>query len=199
MTAAAAADTSAKDTLVRYLHLARDAALWKLDGLGEYDLRRPLTPTGTNLLGVLKHLAIVEAGYFGLAFERPFPEALPGYADDDPVNADMYAAADESAADVRALWERVRAHSDATIAALDLDAQGYVPWWPAERNPVTLHTILVHEIAEWQRHLGQFDILRETLDGSVGYRPDAANLPGGDDIDWAAYVAMLQEIAETRR
>ena len=93
----------------------------------------------------------------------------------------------------------MRAHSDATIAALDLDAPGHVPWWPAERNPVTLHTILVHEIAEWQRHLGQFDILRETLDGSVGYRPDAANLPGDDDIDWAAYVAMLQEIAETRR
>ena len=49
-----------KAHLHRYLQLARDALLWKLDGLSEYDVRRPLTPTGTNLLGLVKHVASVE-------------------------------------------------------------------------------------------------------------------------------------------
>jgi hypothetical protein len=40
-----------KANLHRYLQAAREALLWKLEGLAEYDLRRPLTPTGTNLLG----------------------------------------------------------------------------------------------------------------------------------------------------
>lgn len=188
-----------KALLVDHLDAARDAVSWKLEGLSEYDLRRPMTPTGTNLLGVLKHLACVETGYFGLAFGRPFPEHIPGYADDDPVNIDMYATAEESAADIRALWERIRAHSDETISTLELDAPGSVPWWPKERHPVTLRRILVHEIAEWNRHAGQIDIIRELTDGRVGYRPGNANLPPDDEIDWPAHVALLEGIAERYR
>ena len=51
-----------KADLHRYLQAARDALLWKLDGLSEYDIRRPMVPTGTNLLGLVKHVASVEAG-----------------------------------------------------------------------------------------------------------------------------------------
>ncbi|NEE26132.1 DUF664 domain-containing protein, partial [Streptomyces sp. SID7982] len=54
-----------KDILRLYLQNARDALLWKLDGLSEYDIRRPLTPTGTNLLGLVKHVAGIELGYLG--------------------------------------------------------------------------------------------------------------------------------------
>jgi Protein of unknown function (DUF664) len=54
-----------KATLHMYLQRARDALLWKLDGLSEYDIRRPMTPTGTNLLGLVKHLAGIEFGYLG--------------------------------------------------------------------------------------------------------------------------------------
>jgi hypothetical protein len=50
---------------------AREALVWKLDGLSEYDARRPMVPTGTNLLGLVKHVASVEAGYFGETFDRP--------------------------------------------------------------------------------------------------------------------------------
>ena len=57
------------------------ALLWKLDGLSEYDVRRPLVPTGTNLLGLVKHVASVASGYFGDTFGRPFAEALPWLAD----------------------------------------------------------------------------------------------------------------------
>jgi hypothetical protein len=67
-----------KADLHLYLQAARDALLWKLDGLSEYDLRRPLTPTGTNLLGLVKHVALVESGYFGETFGRPFDAPLPG-------------------------------------------------------------------------------------------------------------------------
>ena len=67
----------AKAELRRYLQDGRDAIVWKLEGLSEYDRRRPLTPTGTNLLGLVKHLAGVEAEYFGVVFNRPFGEERP--------------------------------------------------------------------------------------------------------------------------
>jgi hypothetical protein len=189
----------AKAALVEYLDAARDAVLWKLDGLSEYDLRRPMTPTGTNLLGLLKHLAFVESGYLGLVFGRPYPEHIPGYAEDDPVHIDMHATQEESAADIRGLWDRVRAHSDATIAALPLDALGRVPWWPPQRAETDLATILVRLVAEWNRHGGHADIVRELVDGAVGYRPGNTNLPTDDEADWPAYVARLQEIADQHR
>ena len=72
-----AAGTDAKADLHHYLQSARDALLWKLEGLSEYDARRPLTPTGTNLLGLVKHTASVELGYLGDTFGRPSNEPLP--------------------------------------------------------------------------------------------------------------------------
>ena len=122
--------------------------LWKLDGLSEYDVRRPMVPTGTNLLGLVKHLASVEFGYFGETFGRPFSERLPWLEEGAEPNADMWATPDESRAEIIGLYHRAWAHSDATIGALALDAIGQVPWWPPERREVTLHRILVHMIAE---------------------------------------------------
>ncbi|MDF2443155.1 MAG: hypothetical protein JWR01_1358, partial [Subtercola sp.] len=60
-----------KETLHGYLRIRRADLLGKLDGLSEYDARRPLTPTGTNLLGLVKHVASVQLGYFGEVFGRP--------------------------------------------------------------------------------------------------------------------------------
>lgn len=146
-----------KADLHRYLQAARDALLWKLDGLTEYDIRRPLTPTGTNLLGLVKHVASVELGYFGETFGRPSGEPLPWFEDDAEPNADMWATADEPREQIVGLYHRSWAHSDATIGALALDATGRVPWWPDERSEVTLHRILVHMIAETDRHAGHAD------------------------------------------
>ncbi len=85
-----------KADLRRYLQLAREAVLWKLDGLSEYDVRRPMVPTGTNLLGLVKHLASIELLYFGAVFGRPTDEPLPWFEDDAEPNADMWATAEES-------------------------------------------------------------------------------------------------------
>jgi hypothetical protein len=191
------AETDPKATLVRYLQQGRDAMLWKLDGLGEYDIRRPMTPTGTNLLGLVKHLAGVESEYFGAVFGRPFPGTLPWDPDDpdgDP-NVDFWATAGESREYITGLYREVWAHADATISALPLDAEGHVPWWPTPPNPVTLHTILVHVIAEVQRHAGHADIVRELADGVAGLRPAVSNLPDLDAARWEKYRAQVEQAA----
>ena len=188
----------AKETLLAYLQEGRDTMVWKLDGLSEYDGRRPLTPTGTNLLGLVKHLASVEAGYFGATFGRPYPESLPWHTDDADLNEDMYATAEESREDIVALYRRVWAHSDATIAGADLDTAGRVPWWPPERAEVTLHTILVRLVAETHRHAGHADIVRESIDREAGLLPDKSNLPG-EGYDWPTHVARVEAAAQARR
>src|SRR5690242_2712616 len=94
-----------KADLHHYLQAAREALLWKLDGLSEYDIRRPLTPTGTNLLGLIKHLAGVELWYFGDAFGRP-PSERPWSADDARNNADFWATADESRDHIVGMYRR---------------------------------------------------------------------------------------------
>jgi uncharacterized damage-inducible protein DinB len=184
-----------KADLHDYLQEAREALLWKLDGLSEYDIRRPLTLTGTNLLGLVKHLAGVESGYFGETFGRPFGEPLSWLHDDAEPNADMWATADESCGQIVGLYQRVWAHSDATIDTLALDAIGRVPWWPGERE-VTLHRILVHVIAETHRHAGHADIVRELIDGAAGLRKVDGNLPPGDRVWWENYRTRLERAAQ---
>ena len=182
--------------LHRYLQAGRDAILWKLDGLAEYDVRRPMVPTGTNLLGLVKHLASVELGYFGDCFGRPHDEALPWFDEGAEPNADMWATADESRDDIVALYRRAWEHSDATIEALQPESLGRVPWWPPEHAEVSLHRILVHVATETHRHAGHADILRELIDGSVGLRSGNENLPDGDGAWWTAYRERLQDTAE---
>ena len=122
-------DPQVKAHLLRYLQSAREALLWKLEGLDEYGIRRPLTPTGTNLLGLVKHVAGTEAGYLGDVFGRPFPQELPWMEADAEDNADMWATPEESRESVVELYRRVWEHSDATVEALELNAVGEVPWW----------------------------------------------------------------------
>jgi hypothetical protein len=185
--------TAEKNDLHRYLAHAREALVWKTEGLSEYDLRRPLTGTGTNLLGLVKHLAIGEAWYFGAVFDRPFVPHLPWWDDDAPEGADMWATADESRAEILDLYRAAAAHADETITSLPLDATGHVPWWP--QPEVTLHGVLVHVLAETSRHAGHADILREQLDGSVGLRQQGTNVADHDERWWKAYVADLEAAA----
>src|SRR5699024_1735830 len=205
-----------KAVLHRYLSSARENLRWKLAGLSEYDARRPLTPTGTNLLGLLKHSATAAYGYFGETFARPYEDGLPWMANGGTDNGDMWATADESWEFIVGLYQRAWGHADATIEALDLDAPGRrppgpdaradrtcefvagpsqrawrhagpasdamdlhaagrVPWWPDGRADVTLQAIMVHMLAEAQRHAGHADIVRESIDGAAGLSAGRSN------------------------
>lgn len=188
--------TDAKSVLHQYLQSGRDALLWKLDGLSDYDVRRPMVATGTNLLGLVKHVASVELGYLGDTFGRPSGVPLPWFAADAEHNADMWATADESRTDIVGLYHQSWKHTDATIAQLGLDAVGQVAWWPEDRRQVTLHQILVHMIAETHRHAGHADIVRELIDGAVGLRHDNDNMPTHDQTWWQTYRARLERAAQ---
>jgi uncharacterized damage-inducible protein DinB len=186
-----------KQTLHRYLQRGRDALVWKLDGLSESDIRRPMTPTGTNLLGLVKHCAGVEWGYFGEVMGRPFTgeNDLDWHDDDDELAGDMYAMPGESCGQVTDFYRRVWAHSDATVEALPLDARGTVPWWPQERRHPTLRTLLVHVIQETSRHAGHADIIRESVDGAAGVHAQFSNMPPADAAAWKQHYDKLALIA----
>jgi uncharacterized damage-inducible protein DinB len=188
--------TPAKETLLDYLRYAREALLWKAEGLSERELRLPRTPTGTNLLGIVKHCLNVEAVYFGQTFGRTPPmiaELIPFEVYDEDPQADWFATESETAAGLIDLYRRVGDFADATITELPLDTVGRVPWWPAERAETTLHRILVHVTEEVSRHAGHADILGEQIDGVAGLSSRLSNIP---EIDWAAYRARLTAIAD---
>jgi Protein of unknown function (DUF664) len=187
-------DEFAKEHLHDGLRWIREAMLWKLDGLSEYDIRRPLTYTGTNLLGLIKHLSIWDSRYFGEVFERPFPEPLPRWDDAAERGADMWATEDESREEIVDRYRRVWEHSDATINALAIDAPGNVPWWP--RPDVKLFNIMVHVLTETNRHAGHADILREQLDGKVETDAQSTALQERDAASWQARRAKIERAAK---
>lgn len=182
-----------KAGLHHYLRTAREALLWKLDGLSEYDIRRPLTPTGTNLLGLVKHQAGGELIYFGDVFGRPHGERLPWLEHGASQNAGMWAAPDETRDSVTGLYRRAWQHADATIAELPLDTTATVPWWGGAE--VTLGRILLHMTAETQRHAGHADIVRELIDGSVGLLRQSPNISADDPAWWRDYREQVERAA----
>ncbi len=182
----------AKDSLHGRLRRDRKALLWKLDGLSEYDARRPLTVTGTNLLGLVKHVAGVEARYFGEVFGRPSPEPLPRWQDHD--GGDLWAAEDEASDQIIGFYRRTWEHADATIDDLALDAPGHVPWWPEPHADTNLFAVLVHVLGETNRHAGHADILREGVDGRTGMRPEHET-----HIDEDARIAHCAKIEQAAR
>lgn len=168
------ASLDVKEELHNYLRGARETLVWKLDGLGEYDIRRPLTPTGTNLLGLVKHSTATHLGYFGEAFGRNSDASPARLSGDAGPSAEFWARPDESRQDIVAGYQDAWELSDATIRELPLDAVGRVWWWGDAT--VTLHQVLVHVTAETQRHAGHADIVRELIDGSVGLLKGVDNI-----------------------
>jgi uncharacterized damage-inducible protein DinB len=182
-----------KRIIHRYLDNQRKALLAKLDGVSERDVRWPMTRTGTNLLGLVKHVASIELGYFGEVFDRPSNVPLPWLDEGAETNADMWATAEEPREDIVALYQQAAVHADATIEALTLDSPGRVPWWPAERQQVTLQQIMVHVTAEIARHAGHADIIRELIDGAAG--DNDGNVPDQTAQEWASYRLRLEKAA----
>jgi uncharacterized damage-inducible protein DinB len=154
-----------KESLKVALDRHRDAILWKLEGLDDEQLRRPMVPSGTSLLGLVKHLAAVEYGWFCDTFGR---EAEPLPFDDDDPEADLRIEPGETTEDVLAFYGRARAAADQAIGELDIEDTGTA--WFGEA--VTLRWVLIHMVEETARHAGHADIIRELIDGMAGdHRP----------------------------
>lgn len=184
-----------KAELHRKLRASRAGLLSKLEDLSEYDKRRPMTPTGTNLLGLVKHLAGLEYGYLGESFDRPAPETMP-WIEDGSIweGADMWATPDESSEALIGLYQRACAHADRTIEDLELDTPGSVAHWPEDRRDTTLGVLLIRMVDETAQHAGHADILRELIDGKAG--------PDHDDVseaEWRDYLTRVQAAADAFR
>lgn len=193
----------AKDYLYAELREASQSVLAKLEGLSEYDLRRPMTETGTNLLGLIKHLAIWQARYLGEVFGLPSLEPLAAWADAEgsgssepdalTSGADLWARAGETSDEIVALYRRVWEQSDRMVESLQIDSQGHVPWWP--QPDVALLNVLVHLVAETSRHAGHMDILREQLDGTTEQSDDDRY---GSEF-WSERFAHIEQAAKSVR
>jgi uncharacterized damage-inducible protein DinB len=154
-----------KESLWVALDRHRDAVLWKLEGLSDADLRKPMTPSGTNLLGMVKHLGAVEYGWFCEVFGRE-TEPLP-FDDEDP-DADLRVEPDETTEDILAYYGRARAAADQAISEVELEETG-IAWFG---EAVSMRWVLIHMVEETARHAGHVDILRELIDGMAGdHRP----------------------------
>lgn len=153
--------------------------------MGPRDVGRFAPVEGLDILlpchrPLVKHLAGVEAEYFGVVFNRSFPGELTGLSPRAGLNEDMWAQPGESQEAIVSLYQRAWAHADATTSVLPLDASGRVPWWRETSNPVSLARILVYVTAETHRHAGHADIVRELADGSVGHRDGNDNMAAAD-------------------
>jgi hypothetical protein len=182
--------------LHRYLQESRESLLKSLGGLSEYDVRRPMTPTATNLLGLVKHVAGIEFGYLGDSVGRPSSIRLP-WVEDDSVwdGADMWATADQTRDELISLYRAAWQHTDESINELELDAPAEVAWWPEERRRTTFGSLLVRVVAETAHHAGHADIVREMIDGRAGGDHEEA----GDTEWWTRYVERVQRAADQHR
>jgi len=188
---------NSKELLREYLNDARNAVIYKAQGLSDHLARKPLTPTGTHVLGVVHHLAITEYGYFGQCLGReinnPYVQEL---MDSDDPQADFLPPAHFTAGDIIDFYQQAVAFCEQSIASLPLDAPAEVPWWIRRRH-TTLEQLMIHMIAETSRHAGHLDIVREQLDGFTGLRPEAPNLPPYSTTQWEQQYTKINQLSQT--
>lgn len=182
--------------LHRYLQQSRESLLRSLADLPEFDIRRPMTPTATNLLGIVKHLVGVELGYLGDSVGRPAPVTLP-WLEDGSVweSADMWAKPDETREYIVDLYRRAWTHSDESIERLPLDAPASVSWWAEDRRETTFGSLLVRVLEDTAHHAGHADIVRELIDGQAG----RDHTTTGDEHWWTEYTRRVREAADHHR
>jgi len=185
-----------KDELLAKLQESRAVVLAKATGLAEYDRRRPLTPTGTNLLGLVKHLTGMEYGYLGECLGRPADPAPPWFADDPSSGTDMWASPEESGEEILAHYRHACAHADETVRRNALESAAHVPWWAEAERDTTLGVLLIRMVAETAQHAGHADIVRELVDGQAGSPQD----PVPEDPQWRwQFTARIAADAERFR
>lgn len=185
----------AASDLHHYLQQSRESVVAALEGLSDYDARRPLVPSATNLLGLVKHLTGIELSYLGECVGRTPASPLP-WVEDGSVwdGADMWATPDQSRDYLLDLYRSAWVHSDDSIAELDLSAPAHVSWWKEGTRDTTLGHLLVRVVAETSQHAGHADIVRELIDGRGGSDADMLG-----EEEWRTYHAQVQAAADAFR
>lgn len=157
-------NTPEMETLVRYLDTYRGIIVFKAEGVERSAGIEPLVPSGTSLLGIVKHLAYVERWWFQAVLgqrEVEFP-----WSEDDP-DADWRIEQDESVDDIINLYRGEFAESQAILEGIgSLD-----DLFPQGDDQISARRVVIHMIEETARHAGHADILRELIDGSTGWGP----------------------------
>lgn len=179
-----------------YLNEARSTVLWKCEALSEELARRPMTPTGTHMLGIVHHLAVTEYGYLGECLGLlPNDDHVLELLQSEDSQIDFLPPADYSVQDVLELYRKSVAFAEAALDNLELASPAVIPWWSIHRHSTVEH-LIVHMIAETSRHAGQLDIVRELLDGQVGLREQALNLPSYSSAQWQEQYSHLQQLSQ---
>jgi len=142
-------------TQLAFLAYLRGCVARKLEGVRDEDARRPLVPSGTSLLGLVRHLTAVERYWV----RSRFAGLEAGPADD----GFAVAGGDTVAATLAAYGEEA-AHTDAVVRECGDPDQPLA----RGRHGLTLRWMLAHVLEETARHCGHADILRELLDGTTG-------------------------------
>jgi len=163
-----AQDAGEREMLTGWLEHHRGILIWKCENLTAEQLRRRAVPPSTlSLLGLVRHMAEVERGWFQQVFlGEDVPDLYDRSADED---ADFNDVDEADAAEAFSAFERECAVSRQVLAqASSLDV---LSRRPSERTgqPFSLRWIATHMIEEYARHNGHADLLRECVDGSTGY------------------------------
>ncbi|MFI5728608.1 DinB family protein [Kribbella sp. NPDC051587] len=147
--------------LLESLRRSRAEVLAAVEGVSEYDRRRPMVASGTNLLGLVKHLAGEEHGYLGESLGRT-PALRPTWFRDNPYDEqDLWATPDESTDYITGVYRELSAHADQVILSLDLDSPAYVPHW--SNHETTMGVLLFTMVAETAHHAGHATALRHLV------------------------------------
>ncbi|WP_199727628.1 DinB family protein [Micrococcus sp. RIT608] len=164
--------------MLGFLDFLRATIEWKTADLDTAALHRRLPghPSAMTLGGLLKHLAFVEFWWFeAVALGEPTSTPWVGADFDADPDWDWHSAAQDSAADLRALWQgQVERSRQIVVDLLAADGDdGAAALARAHRiregrDPVSLRWILTHMIEEYGRHAGHADLLREGIDGQAG-------------------------------
>ena len=145
-----------RETLVAFLDYLREAVLIKVSGIDDDALRRSFVPSGTSLLGLVKHLTMVEIAWFPFSFSGA-EVWVPGGELEPP---------DTTASVIDGYRISIAESAEIVAAAPDLDQRCVRAAFAPDR--MSLRWVLVHMVEETGRHAGHADILREQLDGQTG-------------------------------
>jgi uncharacterized damage-inducible protein DinB len=151
-----------KTMLSAFLDRYRETMLWKLDGLTNEQASARLVPSATTLLGIVKHLAYVERGWFQMNFAGE-PPNYPWPEDEPDEDIDFRISTTDTIENIGSLYEQEIARSREIVAGASLDDVS-----KSKDRLRSLRWIMVHMIEETARHAGHADILRELTDGAIG-------------------------------